>query len=278
MTVTGHDDAVGERALTASSGVKLTGADFALDPATGLYVPTPPSMRLPIPSLISRPLRSCSSNSSQAFGCTITNVGAGFAGSTINANDLRQSTPREQSSGAAQQARKFTTTANNVFRGSLPRIGGFQCVWRVCFPTVTANARVFVGVTATDPGATDPSSKANTVGFAADTADANFQLLCVSNGGAITKTALSTPTTKASLATGDPNTTFCCVYEFRLWADPNEANIHAWAYNWSTLTEIQTVTNVPGTLPDQTTGLIVEASIQDTATVAIGICDFWGYW
>jgi len=262
-------------------GSLATDQTFSLDPASGLYIPTPPSVRLPIPSLISRPLRFGSSNTTQAIGLTITNVGAGWAGSTVNANDLRQSSPREQSSGAGQQARKFATTANTVFRGQFAKTGGFLLVWRVAFPTVPSDARILVGITATDPGATDPSSKANTVGFAADTGDTNFQLLNVSNGGTIQKTALSTAKTKANLAVGDPNTNLTSVYEFRLWADPNDSVINAWAWDWGNDVSLQTVTQVPvgaGALPLNTTGLIPIYSIHSASTCVGCILDFWGYW
>lgn len=130
-----------------------------------------------------------------------------------------------------------------------------------------------LGGTSSGEGAT-----ANRICFGADTADANITLITVDNGVVATKTPLTTPITKLSMITGDPNTNGPCVFEAILWALPNNANVHAKLVNKSTGVVLHDA-DIGLTLPLNTTTLRPTCVSSSKAAVAAGtVQDFIHFW
>jgi hypothetical protein len=247
MTLTAHDDAVGEVVL---NGLDRFGASGSIGQAPNSLSLSGRSLHYILPT-------------SQAGVSTFHNVGwncSAFGTPTTSApvaNDLRQASQRSQmNSIVANTAIGVEQDSAFFFRGNLPKVGGFFLSWRLAFPQMQADTIVFVGACATARvGGTEPSAVANAVAFAADSGDANLALLSVDGAGAFTKSAAIMP--KANLATGDPNTTFARVLEFQLWCQPNAASVQARLYDWSNEAWVlgPTPTDVTLTLPSATTAL-----------------------
>jgi hypothetical protein len=119
------------------------------------------------------------------------------------------------SAAAAGSSAGTRFAAANFWRGNAAGLGGFDYLAVFGLPTFASTSRFFVGLQSGTAviGNVDPSSLTNILGFGADIADANVQLLVNDAVGTATKVDLG-----ASFVKTDTN----ALYQVRISCVPNE--------------------------------------------------------
>ncbi len=171
-------------------------------------------------------------------------------------------------------------TNPGMCRGAVPGVGGFFFRHRFAIVQIQATSAVCVGCN-TSAIATNgqPSATGNRIVFGCDGGDANITLITTDNVGGSTKTALTTPITKASMITGDPNTNGPCVFEVTMYALPNAASVHCKLQNVSTGAILHDA-DIAVTLPLNTNNLRPTNVMWSPNIVASEhhMIDFTGFW
>lgn len=224
-----------------------------------------------ITGLSGRSLRYCVPNASSggivSVGPTFTQTSSGTVTGGLASGDLRQASLRNQLpvNGANVQFGVLYGDIG-VLRGAVSKVGGFFVSWRIAWPQMLSDTRILIGFSPASIGANNPSNVSNTMGFACDTGDTNLTILTVNNSGTSTKTAIGAGFSKTSLATGDPNTNFTRVIEWKMWAAPNDTKVTFAVWDWSNNVEVLAPTDITATLPDSATFLRAQCFASSGAT------------
>lgn len=222
MTLTAHDDTTGEQFLFASGSINMDPSITTLPMSRWSFHYALPAAAAPGVTVLNNIGMNCSLRGTATTPAP-------------TAADTRQASQRSQmTSSSANTLIGCTMDAPFIFRGNLPKVGGFFFSFMTSFPQMQADTIIFLGLTsAAKAGGEEASARANSVAFGADSGDTNLTLITVDNAGAINKAAIGAGFPKASLATGDPNTNLARVLEFQLYCQPNAASIQARLYDWS---------------------------------------------
>lgn len=268
MTVTAHDDAVGEVPIDTGS---------VLPP--GMSLISGRAWRYTVPD-------NGASGQKDDLGWTTTQNGTTTTPVPTTA-DLRQSMLRNQMTSSAANTlvglSQDPGVGASIFRGDATGIGGFFFLWRLSFPQVQADSIIRIGLTPSlAAGGAEPSALANTCVIGADSGDANVTIITVDNGGTANKSA--SIMTKASLATGDPRTNLSRVLDFAMYAPPNSGSIIATIFDVSNNAYILAPTNALATittrLPLNTVALRANAacSTKTAAALTQALIHAYGYY
>jgi len=283
MTITAHDDAVGERALIAGAGIDITGATIsALAPAE-----LAPDIPLGVLDAIGRKSFRYIVGTSAAGGVQhqIGTVSNGLSGLNTPANtnaDFRTGTPRVNTTTNILNVlvgQNFTDPP--CWRGDAAGLGGFFIRHRFAITTLAADGIVCVGLNnAVLTAGAEPSATAGRIVLGADSTDANLSWIsCSTPNGTFTKS--TTVISKANAIIGDPRTNGPCIFEVSMWALPNDSKITCRLVNRSTGLLVNQ-SDITLTLPVNTLNLrptaVFCAKTSATPAVAADYIDFLGYY
>jgi hypothetical protein len=278
MPVTVHDDAVGERVLLAGAGIDITGATI-----TGLVQGTFALPAAVQASLANRPFHYCAPDPAAGSMQQIGEQSNGLTGAAwvapTNA-DLLTSLSRIKTISTTNTLIGHNFTNPPFCRGAVAGVGGWFFRHRFAIVQIQATSAVCVGCNTTAIAANgQPSASNNRIAFGCDGGDANITLITTDNAGGNTKTALTTPITKASMVTGDPNTNGPCVFEVTMYALPNNQPVHCKLQNISTGAILHDA-DINVTMPLNTNNLRPTNVMWSPNTVASEhhMIDFVGYW
>lgn len=184
-------------------------------------------------------------------------VGAGTQAVTNAYTAMRRSTFANVAATLNQSV--GLTSDQSFWRGNGAGFGGFFFVCRFGLNTYTAGDRLFVGLMATNPGSlADPTTIANTVGFAINAADSSISFVTVDNTTTATKAAIS----------GQPVLATNNGYDAYIYAKPNDTTIYYRledAVSGTVIVDSSATTN----LPLNTTFMFAKALMSNGANTAV---------
>ena len=200
------------------------------------------------------------------FGMANTTVGTASS-PTLASTNLHQSMRkiRITSAATANAAAELRNASNMVWRGNAAGLGGWFYNTRVATNSTTANQRMFVGLysgTGAISTSQSPSSLTQMIGIGWDSTDTNLQIMTNDGSGTATKIDLG-----ASFPANDTT----AVYEFTMFAKPNDSEV---TYR---VTRLDTGDLVAGTisadLPTNTTFLTAHEYMNNGGTAAAAVLD-----
>ena len=158
------------------------------------------------------------------------------------------------------------TSDQMFFRGNAAGMGGFFFVCRFGFNTWTAGDRLFVGLTAgmTSTTQADPTTAANTIGFAINTGDTAISFIHVDSSVSATKDAIA----------GQPVLATNNGYDAYIYARPNDTTVYYRLENSLTGTVIvegSTTTTLPANTQNMYARCIMGNGPSNTAAGAASI-------
>lgn len=278
MTLTVHDDAVGERALVAGSGISITGSTLSaavgqITLAPAEFADRPFHYVVPVP-LAGGTLQQISMNA---------NFQGGTAFQGLTGADLRNASNRSLSTrnniANSNCGGPYSAGLPQLIRGSLARVGGFTMVGRFAYPFFPSDGVFFFGASPVlRSGGASASGANNTICIGADTGDTNLAIITRDNAGGINKS--NAFMSKADLTVGDPNTNGACVLDFGITWLPNASSATFWVWDASNQIYRLNPTPISANLPTNTALHISGAAstVGNVGRLDQEFIHFYGWW